>query len=274
MNSVHSVLIPLAAIYVLITVFVYLIQDGLLFYPSPSDAEIEARYREYAISVETGEVVLHGWFIPAAEHSHPTIAFYGGNGQELSTSIASIRALGDYNFVMINYRGYGRSSGRPSEKVLKSDALFILDALEAEKRISLHNTIVLGRSLGTGVATHVAANREIKGLILISPFDSIEAIAADIYFFLPVRWLIKNPFRSIDYIPAISASTLVIKAEHDQVVPERYTDELIKAWKSPLTVIKLEGTNHNYIETPRYFDEINRFLLRLGSQNVQSPSTR
>jgi len=267
MSGVTGILVTLAAVYGLLTAFMYLVQDKMLFFPSPSNAAIESRYQKYAVSFDTGEVNLHGWFIPASDLAQPAIVFYGGNGQELSTSIDSIRALGDYHYVFVNYRGYGRSLGRPTEKDLKSDALLILDSLQTQGKISLSNTIIMGRSLGTGVAVHVAANIKSKGLILISPFNSIEAIASDLYFYLPVKWLFRHPFRSIDYVAKISVPTLIIKAENDQIVPKKYTDKLIEAWQSPLEVVELEGTNHNYIETDQYFDVTNRFI-----QGQQSPA--
>ena len=258
-----SLLATVIAIYGLLTVFIYLYQDNLLFFPSSSDPDIESHYKEHAVSFAVGDVALRGWFLPASDDSKPTLVFYGGNGQELSTSIASITSLGDYNYVLVNYRGYGRSTGHPSEEDLKSDALFILDSLETQNTISLTNTIIMGRSLGSGIAMHVAANRQTRGLILISPFNSIEAIASDIYFYLPVGWLIRHPFRSIDYVAEVLTPTLIIKAEHDRVIPESYTNDLIEAWHGPLKTIKLAGTNHNYIETESYFEVIDQFLQEL-----------
>lgn len=263
MSSLTSVALTIIVFYGLLVTIVHLAQERLLFFPSGSDPALESRYQEFAISFSTGEVELHGWFFPADEATQPTLVFYGGNGQEISTSIAGLRALGDFSYVLINYRGYGRSTGAPSETDLKSDALLILDSLEAQNRISIANTVIMGRSLGTGIATHVAANRETKGLILISPFSSIEAIASDIYFYLPVRWLIRHPFRSINDVAEISAPTLIIKAENDQIVPERYTDQLIEAWQGPLEVIKLAGTNHNYIETSEYLKVVDQFIRHL-----------
>jgi pimeloyl-ACP methyl ester carboxylesterase len=263
MSGVTGFLVTVIAGYALLTAFMYLMQDRMLFLPSPSSPEIESRYQKYAVTFNTGQVDLHGWHIPAEDLSQPTIVFYGGNGQELSTSIESITALGDYHYVIVNYRGYGRSLGQPSEKDLKSDALLILHRLKAQGKISLSNTIIMGRSIGTAIAVHVAANVRSKGLILISPFNSIEAIASDLYFYLPVKWLIKHPFRSVDYVAEISVPTLIIKAENDQVVPRKYTDELIRAWQGPLEVIELEGTHHNYIETVQYFDVTNRFIESL-----------
>ncbi len=166
--------------YASLTVFVYWTQDSLLFYPSSSDPDLERLYQGYKISFDAEEAELHGWFIPGSDSVRPNLVFYGGNGQELSRSIDSITSIGNCNYVFVNYRGYGSSTGKPSEEHLKSDALLILDALADQKRIELANTVIMGRRLGTGVATYVAANRNIKGLVLISPFNSIEAIASDI----------------------------------------------------------------------------------------------
>ncbi|HAK51080.1 MAG TPA: hypothetical protein DCM54_04130 [Gammaproteobacteria bacterium] len=263
MSNLLNFLAIVLVLYGLLTAFIYFTQDTLLFYPSPSDPAIESRFRENEIRFSAGDDELRGWFIPASDSKRPSLIFYGGNGQELSRSINSITSLGDYNYALVNYRGYGLSTGRPTEDHLKSDALLILDTLAAKKRIDLANTIIMGRSLGTGVAIHVAANREVKGLVLISPFNSIEAIASDIYFYLPVKWLIRHPFRSIDYVTYISAPTLIIKAENDRIIPASYTSDLIDAWRGPLEVVELNGTNHNYIETPQYYDVVRRHLESL-----------
>lgn len=266
MSTLSGFIILVVVAYSALTALLYFGQDSLLFYPRSSNPKIESRYRDYTISFEVQDAELHGWFFPAANPKAPALVYYGGNGQELSESIDDIRALGDYSYVIVNYRGYGRSTGSPSEKALKSDALVILDSLESQGRMSLANSFILGRSLGSGIATHVAANRKTKGLILVSPFDSIEAIASDLYFFLPVRWFIRHPFRSIDYVDRIDVPTLVIKAQVDRVIPLRYSDALIKAWKYPLEVVQLEGTSHNYIQTEDYVKTINRFIQRSAIQ--------
>lgn len=264
--STLSGFIVVVIVYSAVVALVYFRQEQLMFYPRASIPAIELRYRDHAISFETEDAELHGWFFPSSRRERPTLVYYGGNGEELSGSIADIRALGDYHHVIVNYRGYGRSSGSPGEKTLQSDALFILDSLESQGKISLENTFILGRSLGSAIAAHVAANRTTRGLILVSPFDSIEAIASDLYFFLPVRWLIKHPFRTIDYVDRIAVPTLIIKAQTDEVVPLRYTDALIRAWKHELEVVQLEGTSHNYIQTEEYVKTINRFIQRSAIQ--------
>ena len=262
--NISGFIILILVVYLLFTALVYFGQERLLFYPRASIPGVEKRYHDYAVSFETVETQLHGWFFPASEPGRPALIYYGGNGQELSGSIDDIRALGDYNHVIVNYRGYGRSTGSPGEKALKSDALFILDSLEAQGKISVANSFILGRSLGSGIAAHVAAHRKTNGLILVSPFDSIEAIASDMYFFLPVRWLIRHPFRTVDYIGQIDVPTLIIKAQSDQVVPLRYSDALIGAWRGELEVVQVKGTSHNNIQTPDYVRTINGFITRVG----------
>ena len=262
MSTFSGFIILVLVGYSALTALLYFGQDSLLFFPRSSNPAIESRYLDYAVSFRINGIELHGWLFPAEDPMRPAIVYYGGNGQELSESIDDIRALGDYHYIIVNYRGYGRSTGNPSEKALKSDALVILDSLESQGKISLANSFILGRSLGSGIATHVAANRKIKGLILVSPFDSIEAIASDVYFFLPVRWLIRHPFRSIDDVDRIDVPTLIIKAQVDRVIPLRYSDALISAWKYPLEVVQLEGTSHNYIQTEDYVKTINRFIQR------------
>ena len=120
----------------------------------------------------------------------------------------------------------------------------------------------MGRSLGSGVATYIAANRKIDRLILVTPFDSIENVANQIYRIFPVILLLKDKFRSLDRVKDIKAESLILVAENDSVIPRLRTDKLITLFdKEKLTTIVIQHASHNDIsDHPEFAQGIRRFL--------------
>jgi len=234
LKIVTSVLI----LYALACAFLYLKQRSLLFFPLPENTHVDAR----AIWIESGEVKLKLWKF---NQGKPAIIYFGGNSEAVEDNIQIFTTLfKQYTVYLLNYRGYGGSSGSPSEQGLKQDALAVYDQLAAQ-----HSSVsVIGRSLGSGVACHLAAHRDVDKLVLITPYDSILNVAKSHYFYFPVRWLLKDTFDSVALAPALHNRTQVLIAEHDQVIPVKHSWNLIKA----LTHAQLEtqviaGASHNDI---------------------------
>ena len=156
----------------------------------------------------------------------------------------------DHAIYLLHYRGYGGSSGGPSEQALFSDALALFDEAHSKHP----NIEVIGRSLGSGVAVYVASLRPAARLVLVTPFDSMQEIAALQYPYVPVRWLLLDKFESWRYAPQITAPTLILAAEHDEIVPRANTELLQSRFKSGLTSIHvLPGTGHNTISNSREY---------------------
>lgn len=259
-NLATSLVIGGTTGYVALTLLLFLQQDSMLFLPRPISTEAATLYQQYAIELDHDGTRLHGWFIPSASKDNATLVYYGGNGEEMSRSLGAIRDIGDFNYLVMNYRGYGMSEGVPSELALKQDAVFILQELSQRRDIRLHRTHVMGRSLGSGIATHVASELELASLILISPYDSLEAVAASHYPIIPVSLLFRHPFRAIDDVPHITEPALILKAERDAIIPHTHTDVLIEAWQSVPRIVTLTGTNHNHIYTQQFYQEVRDFL--------------
>jgi pimeloyl-ACP methyl ester carboxylesterase len=157
----------------------------------------------------------------------------------------------------MHYRGYGGSSGQPSEAALFADGLALFDRVRAD-----HDRIaVLGRSLGSGVAMHLAARRPVTRLVLVTPFDSIEAVAARQFPLVPVGLLLRDKYRSWVDAPRVSAPTLLIAAERDEVIPRANTDALLSHFLpgvASLVVLPVDG--HNAVEgSPRYVPLLREF---------------
>lgn len=236
----------------------YAFQEQMLFFPKPESPTAGNQYDEFEVSFTVDDNTLDGWYIPGA--SNQTLVYYGGNGEEQSVSLKTITKIGDFNYLLVNYRGYGESTGSPSEKALKSDAVKVLDLASQRFGIDIREVVLMGRSLGTGVAMHVAANRPIKALILVSPFDSVAAVARTHYPFFPIAPLLRHPFRSIDYVEDTRMPTLILKSATDEIVPHKHTDNLIANWRGPLLTYTLPGTTHNRIVSDEYFRRIRQFL--------------
>jgi len=137
----------------------------------------------------------------------------------------------------------------------------VLDALARRPDLDATRIVLVGRSLGTGVATHVAARRPVRGVVLISPYDSMVALARHHYPFLPVRWLLRHRFDSIARAPGIRAPLLAIAGERDVVVPLERSRRLVDAWGGPKRWVVMPGANHDDLARQRPFWEPIRAFL-------------
>lgn len=184
------------------------------------------------------------------------ILYFGGNGESVAFSAPDLAYIfPSHTVYMVNYRGYGGSSGKPEEKGLYSDALYIFD----EIRFKHQDVAVTGRSLGSGVATYIASKRDIDKLVLITPFDSIQNVAQQKFWMYPMSILLKDKFDSLSRVKKIKVQTLIIIAEYDEVIGIKHTNNLIKAFPvSQVRVETIRNAGHNTLSD----DERYSFLLR------------
>ncbi|MBF0482641.1 MAG: alpha/beta hydrolase, partial [Desulfovibrionaceae bacterium] len=162
-----------------------------------------------------------------------------------------------------DYRGYGRSTGVPSETALKADALLLYDRLTAAG--GARKTIVMGRSLGTALAAHVAANREAAAVILVTPFDSIRAVGQQRHPFIPVGLLLKNPFDVLPDAAQIYAPALVLIAARDTTVPPEHARRLAEALRGQEKTVVLDGDHASILKKTEYWPSIRDFLRENGA---------
>ena len=242
-------------IYVLLCAAMYFAQDRLLYFPSPEVDRPGVRALHLRSGTETVKVwELHGG-------ARPALIYFGGNGEDVGFNIPELdRQLPDRAFYLVNYRGYGGSTGVPREGALLADAEAVYDWVRAR-----HDSIVvMGRSLGTGVATALASRRPVAGVVLVTPYDSIANVGAGRYPWMPVRWLIKDPYDSVPRMKQVRAPVLVLVAAQDESIPRARSDALIAAIPPGLghTVIVPEA-DHNDIETfPSYWASLKAFLAQ------------
>jgi len=247
---------------------VYFLQDSLIFYRQPlaeSQREALARRPDVAevwLTAPDGARV-HAWHLKAG----PTLVLYfGGNAEEVSWMLEAARAEAPgVSWLLLDYRGYGLSEGSPSQQALIADALALYEHAAKLPGVDSRRVYAFGRSLGSGVAVALAAQRSLKGVILSTPYDSLLAVAKRHYWFLPVRLLLKHPFDSMALAPRLDTPLLCLVAGRDEVIPPAHADRLYAAWKGPKHRVFLADATHNTTdEAPEFWPAIRAFLGNPG----------
>ncbi|MBT8343808.1 MAG: alpha/beta hydrolase, partial [Sulfurovum sp.] len=193
------------------------------------------------------------------EGNMDAIIYFGGNAESMAHSSDEIaRQFPAFTVYLMNYRGYGRSTGEPFEEGLYSDALKLYDAI----KLKYESISIGGRSLGSGIAVYVAAQREVSKLALITPYDSITNVARDMYPFFPISYLLHDEYNALSRIKDIKAQTLIIMAEDDNVIEKERTEELINAFDPELlNVITIKNRGHIDISSDaRYYKSMQDFI--------------
>lgn len=245
---VASLITVLALVVVGVPLLLFLVQDRLLFYPQPLSAErradIARRHAHVrAIQLDAGGEKVLAWHV-AGTPDAPLVLYFGGNAEDVSWMIdqAAAHAPGA-SWLLVNYRGYGGSEGAPSARNIAEDALRWYD--HAAQALRPGRIVVFGRSLGSGPAVHVAAQRKVAAVILVTPFDSLTEVAKHHYPVLPVGWLLRHRFDPVEVAPAIQAPLLCIAAQRDEVIPPVHARRLYERWGGPKRWVELPGARHN-----------------------------
>lgn len=246
-----SLIVLLGAAYGVVCILVYAAQERLLFFPRANDPGASNRLLDSRWSTQRDGVTLSGWRISHPSGSNaPLVLYFGGNAQDVSLMAANDAHAANYLYV--NYRGYGVSEGTASVSDLKADALHVYDAAVSELP---HNGNVLahGRSLGSGVAVHLAAHRPVAALILVTPYDSIRELARRYYPWLPVAALLRDDFDSAALAANLSQPALFLLAGRDTVIPAVHSQRLAEAWGGPIEILQLPDASHDGIGTSSRF---------------------
>ena len=212
---------------------------------------------EHILTTADGEKVIV-WYVPA-KPGHPVVIYFHGNGDSLAGLAFHFRAITSdgTGLVALSYRGYAGSSGRPSEQGLLWDAAAAYAFATA--RYSTDRIVLWGFSLGSGVAVAVAAEQPVGKLILEAPFSSIADLAASLLRIFPVRWLIKDPFRSDERIARVTAPLLIMHGVRDFTIPISHGEQLFALANQPKQFVRFPEAGHNdlgnygAVETARRF---------------------
>jgi hypothetical protein len=241
---------------------VYLGQRALQYFPerarTPPAAAGLPEAEEVVLDSSGGERVIV-WHIPP-RGENPVVLYFHGNGGSLRWRVDRFRALtaDGTGLIALSYRGYGGSSGRPTEKGLIDDALAAYAFAAA--RYPASRLALWGESLGTGVAVALAAQKPVGRIVLESPFTSIADIAAQIYWFFPVRLLIKDSFRSDLLIGTVTAPFLILHGDKDSIVPITLGDQLYKLITAPKRFVRFPGAGHNELAAYGALEAAKQFL--------------
>ncbi|GAB3437094.1 alpha/beta hydrolase [Massilia solisilvae] len=172
---------------------------------------------------------LCGWLMtPHVPGPHPAVLYFGGRSEEVSWVARDAgRMFPNMTVLAMNYRGYGNSHGDPAETHMVDDGCALFDWLTGNGYVDAGRIAVVGRSLGSGVAIQVAKERPAHAVVLITPYDSVLAIAKRRFRGMPIEYMLRHRFESIKYAPALKAPTYVLRAERDDVIPHSHTDQLV-----------------------------------------------
>jgi pimeloyl-ACP methyl ester carboxylesterase len=255
--------LALAALVVMgIPACFWLGQERLIFFPQPilSTSHLPAHATPLSTRAADG-TMLHGWIVPAATTPAPAVVYFGGNGEEVSWTLADRRWPRDVTIVALNYRGYGTSEGKPSADHLKADGLALFDLVALRPDVDRARIAVFGRSLGTAMATHVAAQRPVARVILVSPYDSLAAVGQGHYPFLPVSLMLRHRFAPLEDAPRCVMPLLAIVAPGDSIIPVAHSRALFDAWAGPREWVEVKGADHNTLGATREFwRDVGKFL--------------
>jgi uncharacterized protein len=241
-------------VYVGLCALLYVRQRSLLYFPQYTRAD--------AASTNFGllrdGVQLRGWVLDGG--GRDPILYFGGNAERIEDNRDDFaRWFPGRPVYLLAYRGYGASDGAPREDDLVADAVALYDHVQA--RHSGQPIAVIGRSLGSGVASHVASRRAVAKLVLVTPFDSLANVAQTHYPWLPVRWLMRDRYASAELLHGHAGSILVVRAGRDQVIPASNTDHLLQALPETTTVLDLELADHDSVASyPAYGDAVSAFM--------------
>lgn len=249
-------------VYLGVSLSAYLLQDKLIFQPrplsEPQRAEIAQRHADVSdIFLQAGDGTrLHAWHFKSTPDA-PLVIYFGGNAEEVSWMLDQLRARkSTAQWLLVDYRGYGASGGTPSEDAFAADALAWYDfAAKNAPRV-----YAFGRSLGSGVAVRMATERPVAGVLLVTPYDSMTAVARYHYPLLPVGLLLKHRFDSLSLAPKMQAPLLCIAATHDEVVPIEHARRLYDAWAGPKRWVELAANHNSTDNQPDFWPPIQEFL--------------
>lgn len=258
-RKVVTLLAVLAFAYVALCAVLFVFQRSLIYFPQPRATGIGATM--VTLPTDAGDVL-----VTTRPHTgRDALVYFGGNAEDVSGSLAGLsEAFADHAIYLLHYRGYGGSSGTPSEAALFADAVALFDKVHAEHE----NVVVVGRSLGSGVAVQLASVRPVSRLVLVTPYYSIQELAARQFPWFPVRWLLRDRFDSWRYARDVTAPTLLVAAEHDEVIPRASTQALYESFRTGVASLRvIAATGHNTIsESAEYLP-----LLRGAPWRERSP---
>lgn len=264
--------IIILVLYIGICTLLYLNQDDLLFHPQPTSkqevAEILKSYPEFdtlTFVMKDGNRTCGYISKDTIKEKLPLVLYFGGNAEEVSLLADYKKYFLNSVMVMVNYRSFGLSQGTISEKTMFTDALEAYDKLITNPEIDANKIIVIGRSIGTGVATYLSSQRKTNATVLITPYENMIDVAFEKYPFVPISLLIKHRFESDTYAPSITSPMLALISSNDQVIPKHHAYKLKEAWKGKTDALEVNEDHNSIMHNEEVWKKIEGFV----KENIQ-----
>ena len=248
--------------YAALTLTIYFAQRSLMYFPDTAHVTPAAAGLPEAEEVpltDADGTRIHVWHVPP-RGDRPVILFFHGNGGSLASEVDRFRQLisDGIGLIGVEYRGYGGSEGSPSEQGLIADAEAAYAF--AVSHYPVQQIVVWGGSLGSGVAVALAAEKPIGRLILEAPYTSTEAVGAQHYWYLPVRFLMKDQFHSDRRIGKVKAPLLILHGMLDRTVPYSMGEQMFDLANKPKHIVRFLDGGHNDLDAHGALNAVARFL--------------
>jgi len=252
MRTLVSFLSIAISIYVVLALMLYLFQGRMVFLSNLPDralilspGDIGLDYEDVSLTTSDNER-LHGWYIPAAD-SKGVLLFFHGNAGNISHRLDSIKIFHELglDILIIDYRGYGQSTGTTSEQGTYLDAQAAWDYLIKSRRIPADRIIIFGRSLGGAIGAWLGVQHTPAGVIIESSFSSGVDMARRLYPFLPVRLITRLKYPVADYASRLNCPVLVVHSRHDEIIPFAMGRVIYAAVKQQKKFLELRGDHNN-----------------------------
>jgi fermentation-respiration switch protein FrsA (DUF1100 family) len=256
-----SIFALFALLYLAVCFYYYYFQEAFIFPASRAETNIELNFtlKHKEIFLDKADGARLNAVLFEAVNPKGVVLHFHGNGENIMhmESVAAPFVSRNYNLLAMDYRSYGKSTGTLSQESLYSDAMLFMHYLE-DSGWKASDIIIYGRSIGTSIATQLASQKTPKGLILHSPFYSLNSLILETRPYLPVDILLKYPLESAEYMSKVDCPVLILHGDADSIVPLSSAEKLSKI-KGKLVILK--GGNHaNLTNFPRFWSEIDNFL--------------
>jgi pimeloyl-ACP methyl ester carboxylesterase len=263
------ILLTGVAVYVLLIAYVYIFQARLIFFPNVPGRTLTATPSQIGLEFEdvrittVDRVDLHGWYV-AAPIGAPAVILCHGNAGNIAHRLDWLEMFCGMGFAVLlfDYRGFGRSSGSPTEQGTYLDAQAAWDYLTNTKGVSPRSIVIVGESLGGPIAAHLAKDVAPGAVILVSTFTSVPNLAGNLYWYLPVRLLARFQYPTAEYVARVHVPTLVIHSRDDETIPFLHGEELRRRASGPAQLLEIFG-DHNaafMLSRPKLTEGMRSFL--------------
>jgi len=253
-------------------------EPNMIYYPDrhidQTPDQVGFKYEDVTLTTSDG-IRINGWYLPSPEmaNANPgatlTVLLFHGNAGNMShrfEKLAVLRELGVDTFI-IDYRGYGRSGGKPDEQGTYRDARAAYDHLIQQRKLSPRSIVVYGESLGSAVAADLATKVNIGGLILEEAFTSVGDVGQKMFPFLPIRWLVWNKYDTLSKMPRVKVPLLIFHSRDDELFSLRHAQRLLAAANDPKQLVELRG-HHNdafLVSASIYHDALQKFFATVAA---------